>query len=223
MLFLSILQKLNIQKEVLSLAKGDVVFPVSTFLSPAHLNYPFVPNLIPILSNNNWPGYIGVFYNWFNPTEIKYVSYYCETNTWYELAFNYKQLVVFLAFNFYLNLPVLEDAGDFCKNVGLCDNNKLEEFFKGMNCIEDLKKHPIYKDKMPTAIIDPDFGIGLKKDYDLNFIESELKNGNYSNAWNLITLSNIEISKVKNYMSIFVKNCENQLFSDYIKIWNNYQ
>ena len=221
--FTNILNKLNLSQDVINLANGKVKFPKFTFETPAQPIFAFIPKLIPILGNNNWPGFIGVYYDWFNPTEIKYISYYCESNTYYEIAFNYKQLIVFLAFNFYLNLPEIEEAGEFCKNVGLCERNEIEEYFKGLNCIEDLKKHSVFKNKIPLSIIEPDKGFELTNEFNLNFIENEIMNGNYLNAWNIITTSNIEPAIVKKYMIFFEKKCDNPLFEEYIKVWSKYQ
>jgi hypothetical protein len=149
----SLLADLGFSQQVIDSQDGKVFVPRFSLMAPFDPRYGFPPIIIPLWSNEYWPGYIGVITSWFGGTETGFAKYYSSSQYLAEVALTFDQLKAWLCFDFLCNIPDYEEVGIFAQSIGLCQKNEVEEYF--INCTDypDLKNLPVFMDKLPQFLV----------------------------------------------------------------------
>lgn len=221
----SLLTELGISPEIVAAHEGKYPVPKFTLAAPPKGRYGFPPIIIPIWSNADWPGYIGVVTSWFGGCENGFVKHYSGSQITYEIALSFEQLGVWLAFDFLCNVPNSSEVGDFAQSLGLFAQDKIEDYFRDCQDYSDLAKLPVFGTKLPKVLsAGPQNGVPdwvLPRTSKAKVLGA-IAQGNYHLAWQGINSPGLDRHEIVELLDIISPFASDIRFEHLVECWKAY-
>jgi hypothetical protein len=220
--YASLLREIGASSQIVSAHEGEITVPKYTLTAPFKAQYGYPPAIIPLWSNADWPGYIGVVLPWFGGAEYEFVKIYSDSGFMSEIALSFDQLSAWLAFDFLCNVPDAHEVGEFAESIGLCSKDDVENYFRDCKDQHDLIKLPVFKDR-PPRILTEEAADGrpawilpkTSKNEIINFIDQ----GDLRTAWygiNSLNFRSKDVDELIDYISLHSKNAH---FLQLVECW----
>lgn len=224
MSYIDLLQKIGSNAKLLDCAVGNLAVPEFTVEAPFDSSFGFPPGLMPVWSNGDWPGYIGVWLQWFGRNrEPSYARYFVESQNVQELASTFEQFIAWMTYDFWINVPEEdeEEVGAFAESIGLCKASEVGRVFDGIGGLSDFEKLDAFSGGLPDSFRDR----YAKPTWFLPFSELELddqiKSENWENVWYMINSPGWSVSVVRKTLPILRPHADSVLFPELVECWND--
>ncbi len=227
--YIDLLRNCGYGNDILDIASGKIEVPEFTFEAPFHPSYGFPPALIPLWSNGDWPGYVGLVKHWFGKRPDTFVQFYVEDFIFKEVAKNLNQLKAWMVFDFLRNVPDFDEVGRFAESFVFCKAEEIGNIFadcKGKG-VYGLRNLDAFAGDLPAALKDrdqsgePDW---LSKPADVDEIVKLIENRQFELAWYKLNssdeLANADILNILKRMSPATGDKE-PFFNDLISCWED--
>lgn len=224
MSYIEFLSQNGYSQNLVDISKGLVKVPEFTVQAPADLSFGFPPVLIPLWSNGNWPGYIGMTKHWFGSRSDNFVQFYTGEYSFVEVARNLDQLKAWMVFDFLCNVPAPEEVGAFAESIGFCSSDEVDDIFSDCEDVSDLVKLSVFKNDVPSVIARSEESGSpgwLVEASGVAEIKSSIASGDYEKAWyqlNSSVISKGDILSLLNELSPYADDSE--AFKSLIASWS---
>jgi hypothetical protein len=218
----TLLSDLGFSQEIIAALEGKYAVPSYILRAPFDGSYGYPPILIPLWSNDDWPGYVGVVTSWFGGDEHGFIKYYSEDRYASEIALTFEQLKLWLVFECLCDVPNVKKVGGFAESIGLCLADKVEDYF--INCItyRDLANFHAFKAELPKVLSagkensHPDWMLRKVSKADvLSAIEAK----DYHQAWLGINSPGLERGEILELLEKIAPFAGYRRFDDLVECW----